>query len=117
MCDERILRPWGEFKIVETTHFFQTKIITLKPGKRLSLQSHEHRDEHWIVVSGLGTVQINDVIYPAQANSTFFVPRNNMHRLTNTGTTDLVVVEVQTGDYFGEDDIERIEDDFGRVAG
>lgn len=115
MNNEIFTKPWGNYKTIETTSAFQVKVVTVNPSQRLSLQSHLHRDEHWTVVTGSGSVQVGDKILPANLNDSFFIPRTVNHRLVNTGDEDLVVIEVQTGVYFGEDDIERYEDDYGRV--
>jgi mannose-6-phosphate isomerase-like protein (cupin superfamily) len=84
------------------------------PGKRLSLQRHQHRDEHWFVVSGQGIWTLDGVEKRLVAGQSVDIPRKSVHRIQNDGMENLVFTEVQTGDYFGEDDIERLEDDFGR---
>ena len=95
---------------------FQSKVITVFPGKRLSLQAHKRREEHWIIAHGTGTVQIDDSVIECGSGDSFFIPKGAKHRLSNTSETEnLIITEVQLGDYFGEDDIERFEDDFGRV--
>ena len=92
----------------------KAKTITVQPGKRLSYQRHAHRSEHWFVVTGSGTVVLDGVENAVGAGSSVDVPVGRAHRIANTGAQDLVFVEVQTGTYFGEDDIVRLEDDFGR---
>lgn len=109
-------RPWGYYKTTVLNDYFQAKIISVKPGGQLSLQSHNHREEHWIVVHGTGTVQLDRSIKPVSCGSTIFIPLGCKHRLINTDEKEsLIITEVQIGDYFGEDDIIRYEDVYGRV--
>ena len=109
-------RPWGYYKTTVLNDYFQAKIISVKPGGQLSLQSHNHREEHWIVVHGNGTVQLDKSILSVSCGSTIFIPLGCKHRLTNTDEKEsLIITEVQIGDYFGEDDIIRYEDVYGRV--
>ena len=117
MVDHEIFqRPWGYYKTTVLNDYFQAKIISVKPGGQLSLQSHNHREEHWIVVHGNGTVQLGKSIFPVTCGSTLFIPLGCKHRLTNTDENEsLIITEVQIGDYFGEDDIIRYEDDYGRA--
>lgn len=108
-------RPWGYYKTTVLNDYFQAKIISVKPLGQLSLQSHNHREEHWIIVHGEGTVQLDKSIVPVHCGSTIFIPIGCKHRLTNTNDKDsLIITEVQIGDYFGEDDIIRYEDIYGR---
>ena len=109
-------RPWGYYKTTVLNDYFQAKIISVKPGAQLSLQSHDHREEHWIVVHGTGTVQLDNSVLSVSCGSTIFIPLGCKHRLTNTDEKEsLIITEVQIGDYFGEDDIIRYEDVYGRV--
>ena len=109
-------RPWGFYKTTVLNDFYQSKIISVKPGGQLSLQSHNRREEHWIVVHGTGLVQIDESVFNVTCGSSVFIPKGARHRLTNTSATEsLVVTEVQIGDYLGEDDIIRYEDIYGRV--
>ncbi len=109
-------RPWGFYKTTVMNDYFQSKIICVYPGAQLSLQSHDHREEHWIVAHGNGTVQLDDSILPVHCGSSIFIPKGCKHRLTNTDEEEtLVITEVQIGDYFGEDDIHRYEDIYGRA--
>ena len=85
------------------------------PGKRLSLQRHQHRDEHWYIVSGKGEWTLGSKTTSLTAGQSVDIPRKSIHRIENSGLENLVFMEIQTGDYFGEDDIERLADDFGRV--
>ena len=107
-------RPWGSYEVLSEADDFKTKTITVKPGKRLSYQKHQHRSEHWFVVRGSGTVVLDGADKPVTAGDAVDVPVGVAHRMCNTGDEELVFVEVQTGTYFGEDDIVRLEDDFGR---
>lgn len=108
-------RPWGYYKTTVLNDYFQAKIISVKPGGQLSLQSHNHREEHWIVVHGTGTVQLDNSVLPVSCGSSVFIPLGCKHRLTNTDDKEsLIITEVQIGDYFGEDDIIRYEDIYGR---
>ncbi len=109
-------RPWGYYKTTVLNEFYQSKIISVKPGGQLSLQSHNHREEHWIIVHGVGTVQLDNSILPVRCGSNIFIPLGCKHRLTNTDEKEsLIITEVQIGDYFGEDDIVRYEDIYGRT--
>ena len=109
-------RPWGIYKTTVLQDAYQGKILQVRPGAQLSLQYHLRREEHWIVVDGEGTAQVGDSIIPVQRGSVVFIPRGCKHRMTNTSATkQLIVVEAQIGDYFGEDDIVRIEDRYGRA--
>ena len=109
-------RPWGFYKTTVLNDYFQSKIISVKPGQQLSLQSHNHREEHWIVAHGKGIVQIEKSEIRIESGSSLFIPKGAKHRLTNTDKNDnLIITEVQIGDYLGEDDIVRYEDNYGRV--
>ena len=109
-------RPWGFYKTTFLNDYFQSKVISIMPGQRLSLQSHRHREEHWIVVHGTGIVRIEESNIKVRRGSSVFVPMGAKHRLSNTSTSEnLIIAEVQIGDYFGEDDIVRYEDDYDRT--
>ena len=109
-------RPWGFYKTTILNDYFQSKVISVKPGQQLSLQSHNHREEHWIVAHGKGVVQIEKSEIKIESGSSLFIPMGAKHRLTNTDTAEnLIITEVQIGDYLGEDDIVRYEDNYGRV--
>jgi len=108
-------RPWGYYEVIKEADNFKLKRINVNPNMRLSLQSHNLRTEHWICLSGQGLAQINDQFVTLKPNVTIFVDLKDKHRLINDGTQPLVIIEIQTGTYFGEDDIVRYEDDFGRV--
>ncbi|MDH4198830.1 MAG: mannose-1-phosphate guanylyltransferase/mannose-6-phosphate isomerase [Spirochaetia bacterium] len=109
-----IYRPWGSFTVLEEGPAYKIKSIIVNPGKRLSLQKHEHRNEHWVVVNGTATVTIDSEIKTLQPNESTYIPKNVLHRLENKGESSLVIIEVQAGDYLGEDDIIRVQDDFKR---
>lgn len=109
-------RPWGFYKTTVMNDYFRSKVIHVKPEAQLSLQSHKHREEHWIVAHGTGKVQIGESVIDIKCGSELFIPKGCKHRLINTNSTEnLIVTEVQIGDYFGEDDIVRYEDIYGRI--
>jgi mannose-6-phosphate isomerase-like protein (cupin superfamily) len=108
-------RPWGNFEILHEESQLKVKRITVKPGKRLSLQSHKYRSENWIIIKGQAVVTLEDEKIPLSTNQTVFIPRGARHRIGNECPEEVVFIEVQTGSYLGEDDIERYEDDFNRV--
>ena len=107
-------RPWGTYTILDESNGFKVKRIVVKPGKRLSLQKHHHRSEHWIVVSGTAVVTRGTEEYSVKANESTYIPMGEIHRLENVGKIPLVMIEAQVGEYVGEDDIVRLEDDFKR---
>lgn len=108
-------RPWGFYEVLADEPDHKVKRITVYPGKRLSLQRHKRRAEHWYIVRGEGLVTVNGQERHFIAGQAVDIPRGAAHRIMNPGSTDMAFIEVQTGEYFGEDDIERIEDDFGRT--
>jgi len=107
-------RPWGGYTSVLNGERFQVKRLFVTPGKRLSLQKHHHRSEHWIVVRGIAEVTIGERTIPLRENESVYIPQGELHRLANPGKILLELIEVQTGSYLGEDDIVRVEDEFGR---
>ncbi|MEK5146078.1 mannose-1-phosphate guanylyltransferase/mannose-6-phosphate isomerase [Psychrobacillus sp. FSL K6-4615] len=107
-------RPWGVYTILEDSPGFKIKKIVVKPGKKLSLQKHHHRNEHWVVVSGTATVTVGENEFFVRPNESTYIKMGEVHRLENSGKIDLVLIEVQVGEYLEEDDIIRIEDDFKR---
>ena len=107
-------RPWGTYTILENTPGYKIKRIVVKPGKRLSLQKHFHRNEHWIVVSGTATVTVGNETKLIRPNESTYIKMGEVHRLANEGKIPVVLIEAQVGEYTGEDDIVRIEDDFLR---
>jgi mannose-1-phosphate guanylyltransferase len=108
-------RPWGGYSSVLNGSRFQVKRLFVKPGKKLSLQKHHHRAEHWIVVRGTAEVTVDGTITILSENQSIYLPLGCTHRLANPGKIELELIEVQTGSYLGEDDIIRIEDEFGRA--
>lgn len=109
------LRPWGSFTTLEEGTGYKIKRIEVKPGHRLSLQMHHHRSEHWIVVSGTAKVTCNDKEEIIFSNQSTYVPQCHSHRLENPGVIPLILIEVQNGEYLGEDDIVRFQDDYART--
>jgi mannose-6-phosphate isomerase len=109
------IRPWGSFTILEEQASYKVKRIEVLPGKRLSYQRHEKRGEHWMVVRGQAVVTLEGKEIPLSAGQSVDIPQKAAHRIFNPGKESLVFIEIQTGEYFGEDDIIRIEDDFGRL--
>jgi mannose-6-phosphate isomerase-like protein (cupin superfamily) len=109
-------RPWGNYTVLDDdAPDHKVKRMVVHPGKRLSYQRHSKRAEHWFIVSGRARVTLDGVDTELEAGDAIDVPRGSAHRIGNIGSADLVFVEVQRGTYFGEDDIERLEDDFGRL--
>jgi mannose-1-phosphate guanylyltransferase/mannose-6-phosphate isomerase len=108
-------RPWGSYSVLEDADDCKVKRLVVKPGQVLSLQRHERRSEHWTVLSGAAKVRLGEREFTLQAGESTFVPARTLHRLENAGEEDVHLIEVQTGDYFGEDDIVRYEDIYGRV--
>lgn len=112
--NEKEDRPWGWFEIHLEEANLKIKRIMVKPGKRLSLQSHEHRAENWVVVQGQALVTLGEEIVKLEKRQSVFIAEKTKHRMENPGKEELVFIEVQTGTYLGEDDITRFQDDFGR---
>ncbi|MGL1935269.1 MAG: mannose-1-phosphate guanylyltransferase/mannose-6-phosphate isomerase [Fibrobacterales bacterium] len=108
-------RPWGSYTILQDYKGYKVKRIVVKSGKRISLQKHMHRSEHWVVVSGTATVTVDKKEMIVRPNESTYIPIGTEHRLENQGIVDLVIIEAQVGEYTGEDDIIRIEDDYNRV--
>jgi len=111
----RVHRPWGYYESIDMGERFQVKRIVVLPGGLLSLQRHRHRSEHWVVVRGTAEVTIEKDVKSVHENESIYVPLGTVHRLANKGKIPLELIEVQTGSYLGEDDIERIEDAYSRV--
>ena len=110
----RDYRPWGWFEILNSSEFFKVKKILVNPNASLSLQSHKFRSEHWVVVEGVADITINKKIKVLNKGESVFIPVGSKHRLCNSKNKNLVIIEIQTGTYFGEDDIIRYEDKYGR---
>jgi mannose-6-phosphate isomerase len=111
---ESSIRPWGHYEVLQEAPTFKVKCIWVKSGKRLSYQRHEKRSEHWYIVQGEAEVTLNGIISHHIPGDTVEVKVGDLHRISNISDTDVIFIEVQTGSYFGEDDIERVEDDYGR---
>jgi mannose-6-phosphate isomerase len=107
-------RPWGSWQVIDVANGYKIKRIHVNPGCRLSYQTHQHRSEHWVVIFGIATCTIDGEVVTARPGQSVDVPLGAKHRLANLGEQELVIVEVQHGPYTGEDDIERLEDDYGR---
>jgi len=112
---ERGDRPWGYYLVLYEEEGCKVKRFLVRPGKRLSLQKHRHRAEHWYLVRGEALVTRDGEAIAVRAGESLDIPVGAVHRIQNVGREDVVVIEVQTGAYLGEDDIERLEDDFGRA--
>lgn len=108
-------RPWGYFVVLSDESDHKVKRITVYPDKRLSLQRHRHRSEHWVIINGNALVTLEDNEIPLKKGQSIDIPLHAAHRIRNIGQDNLIFIEIQQGEYFGEDDIERIEDDFGRI--
>jgi len=109
-----VYRPWGYFNSIACHKNYQIKIISLDPGAKISLQKHQHRSEHWIVIAGVATITLGDKIFNLQINQSTFIPAGQIHRLSNNQNHELKIIEIQTGDYLGEDDIIRLDDIYKR---
>jgi mannose-1-phosphate guanylyltransferase/mannose-6-phosphate isomerase len=112
---QTVFRPWGSYCILEDAEDCKVKRLVVKPGQVLSLQMHRRRAEHWTVIRGVAKVRIDDNEFLLRPNESTYIPVEARHRLENPGAEDVHLIEVQTGDYFGEDDIVRYEDIYGRV--
>lgn len=107
-------RPWGSYTVLEDSDGYKIKRIEVKPGGRLSLQRHKHRNEHWVVVKGTATVTVNEDVFTLKQNESTYIKAGDIHRLENDTNEPLLIIEAQVGSYTGEDDIERLEDDYKR---
>ena len=114
---QTVHRPWGSYTVLEDALDCKVKRLVVKPGQVLSLQLHHRRSEHWTVVSGVAKVRVGEKEFLLERNESTYIPMNTIHRLENPTDADIALIEVQCGDYFGEDDIVRLEDRYGRVAG
>jgi mannose-6-phosphate isomerase-like protein (cupin superfamily) len=111
-----VIKPWGTYQVIkEKDSCYKVKHICVLPGKRLSLQSHQHRAEHWVIVKGNAWVQLGDLYHRLKENEHIYIPANEKHRIENCGDGVLEFIETQCGSYLGEDDIIRYDDDYGRV--
>ena len=111
----KIYRPWGSYTSLIENEKWLVKSIEVNPGSKLSLQMHHHRTEHWIVVKGTAKVEVDNKSFVLSENQSTFIPLGSRHRLSNPGKIDLTIIEIQSGDYIGEDDIVRFKDDYGRI--
>ena len=111
----KVFRPWGNYLSIAEDDGWQVKVIEVKPGASLSLQKHNYRAEHWIVVSGIAEVEIEEEKKFLKENQSIYIPIGYKHRLSNPGKLALFLIEVQSGKYLGEDDIIRFEDNYGRI--
>lgn len=110
-------RPWGTFTVLDESSSYKVKRLEVLPGKRLSYQKHARRSEHWFIINGLAKVTLNDVETIVKTGESIDIPVGTAHRVENPHANEMLVfIEVQTGDYFGEDDIVRLDDDFGRES-
>ena len=112
---EKVERPWGRFYVIHDENSYKLKRIEVEPGKRLSYQYHSKRDEAWTIVEGEGLITIDEISKIYKPGETVLINRLQRHRIENQGKAKLVFIEVQTGSYFGEDDIVRLEDDYNRI--
>lgn len=115
LAHRRERRPWGSFESLASGQGFQVKRIVVNPRSSLSLQSHQHRAEHWVMLTGVGRVECDEKVIDLQPNESIFIPKGSKHRLSNLSDAPIELIEVQVGDYLGEDDIERYEDNYGRL--
>ena len=113
---QTVFRPWGSYMVLEERANFKIKRIVVNSGAKLSLQMHHHRSEHWVVVSGVATITKDGKEYILQENQSTYIPQTHQHRLANNGTEPLSIIEVQCGEYVGEDDIVRFDDNYGRIT-
>lgn len=107
-------RPWGSFTVLCEGPGYKVKKVSVSPRQRLSYQFHHHRQEHWLVVEGVATITLEGEVHVLEVGQTIDIPLGAKHRIANTGAIPMTIIEIQRGDYVGEDDIVRIEDDFGR---
>jgi mannose-1-phosphate guanylyltransferase/mannose-6-phosphate isomerase len=115
LLHKTVERPWGRFTVLDKGQGYKIKKVFLKPGAKLSLQLHSRRSEHWVVVSGIARVTKENETYLVHVNESTYIPVHTRHRLENPGEGPLQIIEVQNGDYLEEDDIERLDDDYGRI--
>ena len=113
---QTVFRPWGSYTVLEESNNFKIKRIVVNPGAKLSMQLHKHRAEHWVVVSGEATITNNEIEFTLKENQSTYISKTHKHRLENKSDKPLAIIEVQCGDYVGEDDIVRFDDKYGRVS-
>jgi len=112
-----VIRPWGSYTVISEGNGYSIRVINVMPDKRLSLQRHYHRNEHWVVVSGIAEVVRDDETFFLRENESTYISKTTRHRLGNPGKIPLEIIEVQQGEYLSDDDVERLEDDYGRDTG
>lgn len=112
---ERDERPWGTYEVIAEGGGYKVKRIEVNPGHRLSLQMHQSRSEHWVIVAGEAIITVGECEIRLRANEDALIPRQTKHRVANPGSSPLIFIEIQCGDYLGEDDITRFEDDYNRT--
>ena len=115
MARDITVRPWGFYDIIHKEPGYQIKRIHVEVGQRLSLQSHKYRSEHWYVISGIGVVEIEEEAFEIGVGDSITIAVGEVHRMTGVGEKGVTFIEIQAGDYLGEDDITRFEDDYGRL--
>ena len=108
-------RPWGHYEVLLDSSDCKVKRITVKPTGRLSYQKHQHREELWTIIAGTAHITLNDKITSHQPGEVIHIPKGALHRIENQGEEDVIFIEIQRGTYFGEDDIIRVEDNYGRT--
>jgi mannose-6-phosphate isomerase len=113
---EHDVRPWGDYTVLDDSAAYKVKRIVVEPGRRLSYQRHGRRAEHWFVVQGVGVVTLDGKRVTVAPGTAVDIPTGAAHRIENLGDEPMIFIEVQRGEYFGEDDIVRLEDDFGRAG-
>ena len=113
--NKEYFRPWGSYICLDQGSGYQVKRLNVIPGGILSLQRHFRRAEHWTVVSGTARITLDEKVFDLTVNESVFIPLKSVHRIANHGIVDMQIIEVQCGDYLGEDDIERLEDHYGRI--
>ena len=114
ITNKKSYRPWGNYVSLVESDLWQVKRLEIKIGESISLQKHKYRSEHWVVVDGIADVEIDNNKSTLNINESIFVPKGAKHRLSNKGDRNLVIIEIQIGDYLGEDDIIRYQDRYGR---
>lgn len=111
---EKVNRPWGWYENLQEENGYKVKRLYIKPNEKISLQYHNHRNEHWIVVFGSGTVELSDIVREIKVGDYIFVPSNSKHRVSG-GNSGIIIIEIQLGKICDEEDIVRIQDDYGRI--
>ena len=115
--NEKVIRPWGSYTNIDGGNNigYKVKKLVIAPGKRISLQSHKQRSEHWVIINGIAEIRVGDDKFTLTRNQSIYVPCGVLHRIENVDADNVEIIEVHVGPYLGEDDIERFDDDFGRT--